>query len=153
LGLDPLRAFLRRHRRIAIDTSVFVYQMEAHPRYDGLTASIFGWLESPRHSAVTSTITMTEILVKPYVNRNERLVRLYFNLLAVFPGLDWNAPTLSTAALAARLRAEHNMRTPDALLAATALESEATGLVTNDAIFKRVPGFETLVLEELLRPS
>jgi predicted nucleic acid-binding protein len=46
------------------------------------------------------------------------------------------------------------MRTPDALLAATALESEATGFVTNDAIFKRVSDFETLVLEELLsRPS
>ena len=28
LGLDRLRAFLRRHRRFAVDASVFIYQLE-----------------------------------------------------------------------------------------------------------------------------
>ena len=74
-------------------------------------------------------------------------------LLATFPRLEWTPPDLNTADLAARLRAEHRLRTPDGLQAATALESGATGFVTNDAVFKKNPGFEALVLEELIRPS
>ena len=74
-------------------------------------------------------------------------------LLATFPRLDWTPPDLNTAGLAARLRADYRMRTPDALQAATALESNATGFVTDDVIFKRVQGFEALVLEELIRPT
>jgi predicted nucleic acid-binding protein len=42
------------------------------------------------------------------------------------------------------------MRTPDALLAATAVYAQVTGLITNDSIFQRVDMFETLVLESLL---
>ena len=51
MGLDDLRAFLRRHRRIGIDTSIFIYQLEAHPRYDSLTEVVFSWLEASSHSA------------------------------------------------------------------------------------------------------
>ena len=153
MGIDGLRAFLRRHRRIAIDTNIFIYQLEAHPRYDALTGVIFSWLEASGHSAVTSAITMTELLVQPYARKDEALVELYYGLLATFPRLDWIPADLKTADQAARLRAEFRLRTPDAQQAATALEFEATGFVTNDAVFKRVPGFESLVLDDLIRPS
>lgn len=56
----------RRHRRIAMDTSVSIYQLEASTRYLPLTDYIFSWLERPDSKAVTSTITMTALLVQPY---------------------------------------------------------------------------------------
>jgi hypothetical protein len=40
--------------------------------------------------------------------------------------------------------------TPDALEAATAVQSQATGFVTNDSAFERGELFETLVLEDLV---
>ena len=43
-----------------------------------------------------------------------------------------------------------NLRTLDALQAATAIHAQATALITNDSIFARVPEFESLILEELL---
>jgi hypothetical protein len=67
LGLDRLRTFLRRHGRIAVDTSLFIYQLETDARYIPLTDYIFRWLERPDSMAVTSTITMTELLVQPIV--------------------------------------------------------------------------------------
>jgi predicted nucleic acid-binding protein len=42
------------------------------------------------------------------------------------------------------------LRTPDALQAATALHTQATGLITNDPVFTRVESFEALVLDQLL---
>ncbi len=150
MGLTRLRAFLRQHRRIALDTSVFIYQIEASPRYVTLTDRIFAWLERPDHRAVTSTITMTELLVQPYRDSGEQRVDEFYALLTTYSNLDWIAPDLEVADIAARLRAAHRLRTPDALQAATAIHAQATALVTNDPVFERVGAFETLVLDHLL---
>jgi len=149
--LNRLRAFLRRHRLIALDTSVFIYQLEANARYLPLTDLIFSWLEGLDSKAVTSTITMTELLVQPYRDdSDDQRVDVFYSLLTTYPNLDWIAPNLEIADVAARLRALHRLRTPDALQAATAEHSGATGLITNDAAFERVKTFETLVLDRLL---
>ena len=150
MGLTALHAFLRRHRRIALDTSVFIYQLEANPRYLGLTDPVFAWLERPGHAAVTSTITMTELLVPAYRSGAEQQVNDFYALLSIYPNLDWIAPSLEIADIAARIRAAHRLRTPDALQAATAMHAQATGLITNDPVFERVEGLEALVLDRKL---
>lgn len=150
MGLSRLRAFLQRHRRIALDSSVFIYHVEANPRYAALTETIFPWLESRGGSAVTSTITMTELLVPAYRDLDQRRVNKFYGLLSKYPNLDWIAPTLEIADIAAQIRAQHGFRTPDAFEAATAAYSALTGLISNDPIFERLDRFETLILERLL---
>jgi len=149
LGLAVLGAFLRRHRRIALDTSVFIYQVEENPRYVALTDPIFKWLEPPDHQAVTSTITMTELLVQPYRDSSERRAKEFYALLSTYPNLEWIAPSLEIADIAARVRASHRVPIADALQAATAVKAQATGLVTNDPVFTRLEWFETLLLDRL----
>jgi predicted nucleic acid-binding protein len=150
LALGPLRAFLRRHRRIALDTSAFIYQLEANARYLALTDQIFTWIERPGGKAVTSTITMTELLVQPYRAADQQQADEFYVLLSTYPNLEWIAPNLEIADRAAQLRALHGLRTPDALHSATAVHAGATGLVTNDPVFERVKDFETLLLDKLL---
>lgn len=93
---------------------------------------------------------MTELLVHPYRDSTAQLVDEFYGLLSTYPNLRWIAPGLEIADLAARFRALHRLKTPDALLAATAAHARATGLITNDPVFERVESFETLVLERLL---
>jgi predicted nucleic acid-binding protein len=150
LGVERLRAFLRRHRRIALDTSIFIYQTEPNPKYLAYTDPIFRWLEQPGSAAITSTITMTELLVLPYREGDEQRANDFYGLLSTYPNLDWIAPNLVIADLAARIRALHRLRTPDALQAATAVHTQSTGLITNDPVFQHVEGFETMVLDELV---
>jgi predicted nucleic acid-binding protein len=150
LGVERLRAFLRRNRRVALDTSIFIYHLEANPKYLACTDLIFSWIERAESKAITSTITMTELLVLPYREGNEQRASDFYALLTTYPNLDWIAPNLEIADLAARIRALHRLQTPDALQAATAALSRATGLITNDAVFERVGGFQTLVLDKLL---
>ena len=140
MGVETLRAFLRRHRRIALDTSIFIYQLEANGRYLPFTDAVFAWLERPGHSAVTSAITMTELLVQPYRDGNDRMVDEFYGLLTTYPNLEWVATSLEIADAAARMRAQHRLRTPDALQAASAAHAQATGFVTNDPVFERVKG-------------
>jgi len=150
LGVERLRTFLRRHHRIALDTSIFIYQLETNPRYLPLTDHIFSWLERPGSRAVTSTITMTELLVLPYREGHEQRADDFYGLLSTYPNLDWIAPDLGIADLAARIRALCRLRTPDALQAATALHTLTTGLIANNPVFARLEGFETMVLDELI---
>jgi predicted nucleic acid-binding protein len=150
LGLDRLRTFLRGHQRIALDTSIFIYQLEANTRYIALADTVFSWLERPKHEAVTSTITMTELLVPSYRNKDEHQVDEFYGLLSTYPNLRWIPPDLETADLAARLRADYRLRTPDALQAATAIQARVTGFVTNDPVFARITEFKTAVLDHFL---
>ncbi len=150
MGVERLRSFFRRNHRVGLDTSIFIYQLEANPRYLPFTEHIFEWLERPGSSAVTSTVTMTELLVHPYRQHDEERVDEFYGLLSTYPNLEWAAPGLEIAELAARIRAQHRLRTPDALQAATAVHAQATGFITNDPVFERVAGFETLVLERLI---
>jgi predicted nucleic acid-binding protein len=133
-----------------LDTSIFIYQLEANVRYLALTNHIFSWLEQPGSSSITSTITMTEVLVQPYRALDEQRVDEFFGLLSTYPNLEWIAPDLQIADRAAQIRARHRLKTPDALQAATAVQARATGLITNDPVFERVDEFDTLVLEQLV---
>ena len=93
---------------------------------------------------------MTELLVPAYRGAGEAQVDEFYGLLVAYPNLHWIAPNLEAADIAARIRARYGLRTPDALQAATAVQAQATGLVTNGAIFERLNAFETLVLDGLL---
>lgn len=150
MGLEVLRSFLRRHRRIALDSNVFIYQTEANPKYLPFTDLVFAWLARRDSQAVTSTVTMMELLVQPYSDSDQERADDFYGLLATYPNLAWIAPNLEIADTAARLRALHRLQTPDALQAATAVYAQVTGLITNDSIFQRVDMFETLVLDSLL---
>jgi hypothetical protein len=66
VGQERLNSFLARNRRIALDTSIFIYHLEKNPRYRDLTDPVFSWVLRSGHAALTSTLTMTELLVRPY---------------------------------------------------------------------------------------
>jgi predicted nucleic acid-binding protein len=146
---DSLGGFLKRHKKIGLDSSVFIFEVEQNPKYAKLVHPIFQWLEEPRSRAVTSTVAMLELLVHPYRRSDIDAVNKFYALLSTYPGLQWVDLTLSIADLGARLRAEHNLKTPDAIQAATAILSQATGFISNDPAFKRVGALEVLVLDDL----
>ena len=150
MNAQRLGAFLRRHPRIGLDTSVFIYHVETNERYLPLTTRLFEWIAAERSIGVTSTLTMTELLVLPYkADRGDAAESVYSRAVQM-PNLEWVSPTLGVASMAARARAHYRLRTLDAVQVATALETGATGLVTNDADFRRVTDLDILILDDLL---
>lgn len=150
MGVEQLRAALARQRRIALDTSIFIYHLEANPKYLAFTDCIFAWLDSRSSIAVTSVLTMTELLVKPYREADTESADKCYTLLSTYPNLVWISPTLEIAYLAGQIRAIHRLRMPDALRAATSIHHEATAFLTNDPVFGRVPELGAIVLDRFL---
>ena len=150
MEIAQLRATLRRHRRIALDANLFIYHTERNPTYFDLADEVFAWLESAGNSALTSTVTMTELLVRPYQIGDQVLLGALYNLLSTYPHLDWISVDLTVADLAAKIRAQHRLKTPDAMQAASTIFGQATALVTNDRIFQGIPDFQTVLLDDYL---
>ena len=94
---------------------------------------------------------MLELLVKPFKDGNIELVNTIYALGSRYPNLSWVEPSLAVAERAAQLRARYNLRTPDAIQAATAIVSHATGLITNDVGLAKVEDLEVLMLFENFR--
>jgi predicted nucleic acid-binding protein len=58
--------------------------------------------------------------------------------------------TAAIAEQAAKLRAEHNLHTPDAIQLATAIEAGASHILTNDVGFPKRPDLQILLLSQLM---
>ncbi|MCB9098731.1 MAG: PIN domain-containing protein [Anaerolineales bacterium] len=137
------------HQVIGLDTSIFIYHLEANPRYLSLTSSVLKYIESGQGVGVISTVVVMELTVHPWrINRGD-IARQYEALLVNFPHLKIVEVSREVARQAAQLRANYNLRPADALQVATALVSGATAWVSNDKQLKRLETvIEVLILEE-----
>jgi predicted nucleic acid-binding protein len=115
-----------------------------------LTHEIFKWLESSRNAAVTSAITMLEVLVQPYRDDDDERIDSFYALLSTFPHLSWIDLNLEIVDRAAQLRAKYKLKTPDAIQVATAIVSGSTGFISNDEVFRRIPALDLMILDNLL---
>jgi predicted nucleic acid-binding protein len=134
---------------LALDTVVFIYFIEEHPRYLSLLDSVFAAIDKKRLPAFASSLTLLEVLVVPYRAGNIPLAERYEQVLTRSRGLrlvDIDRTQLRTAA---QLRALHSsLRTPDAIQVSAALSGGCSVLLTNDRDLPAVPGLRILQLRD-----
>jgi predicted nucleic acid-binding protein len=126
-----------------------IYFIEAHPKYDALVTEVFRRISEGTLQALCSVITLTEVLVHPLREGNRKLARDYSNLPLDSQGLSTVSVDPAIARAAADLRARYNLRTPDALQIAAAVEHGCQAFLTNDASLGQVTEIGVLVLDEL----
>lgn len=136
--------------RIGLDTNLFIYFLEDHPRYGSWCASLFDLIERGHNPAVTSTVTLLELLVQPYRDQKEELAQKIFALASSYPRLEWVPVTMNLADRAAELRARYRLSTPDAIQLATAIVHKATRFYGNDRSLRRVKEIECLIVDEVM---
>jgi predicted nucleic acid-binding protein len=149
--MKRLQDFLKNHPVIGLDTSIFIYHLEDHPRYSSLTEVIFNALEKGTIRGVTSYLTLMEILAKPKAEGLLQITRDYEYYLTTFPNLTFYEMGLDVALKASDLRASERIKAPDAIQVSTAMLYGATAFLTNDKIFERVKGIDILIFDKLLR--
>lgn len=144
--MDDLEQRLRQHTLIGIDTSIFIYQVEAHPRYLPAAQVVLTTVQRGQVKAVTSVITLMELTVHPWRQQQPVVARQYEALLVHFPHLQLAEVTRDIIRQATQLRARYNLGAPDALQLATTLHDGGTALVTNDSKMARLAGRLDIVL-------
>ena len=136
---------------IGIDTMIFIYHFEDHPQYSHITERIFDAIEHGKYKAVTSVITLIEILVKPKRDGNLTAAKDYKDLLLTFPNLKIFDLDLKISDVASDLRARYAIKTPDAIQIATAVCGGSKSFITNDESLKKVEEVRVLLLDEIVK--
>jgi len=138
---------------VAVDTAPFIYYLEEHRTYLPLLDPFFAAVTAGSVRIITSTVTLLEVLVAPSRDANERLVRRYRQMLLDTRGIHVHPVSEAVAETAAQLRAEHSLRTPDAIQLATAICGSASHFLTNDRRLPSLPSIEVLLVGDLLPPE
>ena len=135
---------------VGVDTAPFIYLIEENSAYLDDVRDFSLAVEAGQIHAVTSTVTLLEVMVQPIRRGSEELAYQYRQILLNAANLSCEAVTCEVAEEAARLRAAYNVRTPDAIQLATAIRRGASSFLTNDSFLPAIPSIQILILDQLV---
>lgn len=136
---------------VALDSSIFIYLIEEHPIYLPLVEPLFEAIDAGKLEAVTSSLTLLEVLVIPFRFANAALIERYETLLTKSRGLrlvDLDRDFLRSVA---QVRAATRAKTPDAMQLAAAMAAGCPVFLTNDDRIPDVSGLRVLQLADYLK--
>lgn len=136
------------YKKVCIDTAPFIYYMERHKHFGSIMQPIFEEIEKGNIEAITTNITLLEVLVHPYRTGNDKLAEKYRDILLNADGLTTFEVTHEISYNAAKLRAKYGIRTPDALQISTAFINNADVFLTNDEALKKITEINVACLSE-----
>ena len=129
---------MKQFRRIYLDTNIFIMLGEnSDAAGDALRRITVAHSEDRDPLFVTSELTLSELLVRPYREENENLSRFYRRVMAGEVWLRTSPVSPGVLETAAVLRAvRRSIKLPDAIHAATAMAMSCSHLLTNDTGLK-----------------
>ena len=96
--------------RVYLDANVFIYAVEAVAEYAVAIETLFGRLEEGSIVAVTSELTLAEVLTKPFEARNLDIARIYEDML--MPSAWLSVLPVERAILIEAARLQSEIRAP-----------------------------------------
>ena len=133
MSRSSLEAAVPPNTEILLDTSVVLAYLNASEAASpAATVVIDDFVRTGRNRATISVVSVAETLVRP-VAAGAAAVRIVDAFLLHFPNLTVSSIDYAIAREAARLRAQTSLKTPEALIIATALSAGISIVVANDA--------------------
>jgi predicted nucleic acid-binding protein len=117
---------------VGVDTVVFTYFIEEHPRFLPLIEPLFRAVDGGQIELITSALTLLEVLVVPYRTGDHLLAARYDSILTRSRGVRIADISRDHLRAAAQLRAKTGVKTPDSLQLVAALAGRCTAFLTND---------------------
>ncbi|MDQ6644601.1 MAG: PIN domain-containing protein [Chloroflexota bacterium] len=134
---------------VYLDANCFIYSVERIDPFRVILDTLWQAVSGGKITVVTSELTLLEVLVKPLKVGDETTAAMFRIILRHSPDVHMLPITQAILEEAANFRAAMNLKTPDALHAATALLNGCTLFVTNDSAFRRVANLNVAVLSEI----
>lgn len=123
---------IKSWEKVYLDTSVYIFLFKNHQVYGEKVEKLFFDLADNSVQVMASYLLLTELLVLPLKEGLRDLASVYTQLELKIPNFEWVKFDKSVAIESARLRAQYNVATPDAIHLATAILVGADVLITND---------------------
>ncbi|MEO8274323.1 MAG: type II toxin-antitoxin system VapC family toxin [Chloroflexota bacterium] len=138
-----------RHRRVALDSNVVVYVLEAIAPWAAIARGLLDAIEAGWCTGVLAAVGLSEICAGPAKLGDLALVERYAEALRSMPGMRIEPLSAEVAVDAALIRGFRGIGMADALHLASARASGATAFVTNDRRVRGSARLEVVYLDEL----
>jgi predicted nucleic acid-binding protein len=135
---------------IAFATDALIYYVEEDARFLHVIDPVMQSVISGHTRAHVSTITLLEVLVKPFREARPDIADMYRTILR---SDEWTVHPLTNAIAerAASIRAAHRLEVADSIVAATALMSGCEVLISNNRDdFDRMVGLPVRIINDYL---
>lgn len=136
--------------RVYLDTNIFIYAVEGYPKFKTELNVLFEAFDDGTLKAITSELTLAEVLVKPLIDNNFKVSSAYNKAIQNSQILEVIPINREILKESARLRSITNLRLPDAIHAATAILNGCETFLTNDKRLEAISGINVVVLSNLL---
>ena len=135
---------------IGLDAAPLIYFVERHPTYSAAVTPFFEGLASGHYQAITSVVSLLEVLVHPIRDGDIELARRYRSILLNNSEINTYPVTPEISEQAAQIRAIYPRVQPaDALHLATSVVAGAQYFLTNDKALPNLPTLQMLVVDDL----
>jgi|SRR5579884_2592047 len=129
--------------KVFFDTNLFIYLLEDDGERGERVGKIVQRLAERHDELLTSTLTLGEVLVKPYSTGDEAWAERYEKLLNT-PGVSILSFDRGASRLYARIRQDRTIKPPDAIQLSCAANVKCDLFITNDDRLsqKIIPGIQ-----------
>ncbi len=135
---------------VFLDTAPLIYLFEEHERFFPPVRRILDDAYAVGAQLVSSMVTYIEVLTVPTRGGDTKLASRYRQFLTNSESLSIYPLNISVANEAVRLRAQHKLRTPDAIQVATAVVCGVDYFLTNNRDLARVRDVDVVVIADLV---
>lgn len=118
--------------KIFLDSAPLIYYIEDNKRYSLFLNELFELSSNNEIEFFTSSLTLLEISVLPFRNKQIELAKTYREILTNSDAITMLDMDSDIALSAAKIRAKYNFKTPDAIQIASALSCACAYFLTND---------------------
>ena len=136
-------------KRVYFDANIFIHSFEGFPGYETQLAVLARLVDEKACSVCTSELTLCEVLAKPFRENMSDIVISYRRALETDGIVRLIPASRATFLRAAMLRGQLGLKTPDAIHAATAVESECAAFLTNDSLLRLPATLERVLFSDL----
>ena len=140
---------LKKSDSIFMDTAPLIYYWENNREYFKKIASVFDAVYDNDVQVIVSLVTYIEVMTYPIKCGNIKLASKYRDYFTNSANMTLYPVNLLVAEKTAVYRAEHGLKTPDAIQLATAETCGADYVITNDAEWKKLADLEIVLVSEL----
>jgi predicted nucleic acid-binding protein len=136
-------------RRVYLDTNIIIYAVEGYKAHAARIKFVLQGMTEGAVTAVTSDLSLAEVLVKPKRDRNQKLEEVYRQFLLPTESFRNSAVSREILEAAAGIRADSSLKLPDAIHFASAINQDCDSFLTNDERFAGMTGIKVVLLSQL----
>ena len=135
--------------RVYLDANIVIHFIEGFPANQLQIDELLARIESGNVKAMTSELTLAEVLVKPFTDDNVALINVYEALFAGGTQLEVLPVSRTVLRQAALHRAATRNKLPDAIHIATAIEASCPFILSEDSRLRMPAILEHVRLADL----